>query len=582
MNKAIITAELNLGDKWEISGETSVTGSAFIDGNLVRGKEGAALFETLGTDEKVNALKKINGFFAVVQVTDTFLFAAVDRVKSIPVFYTLKGNLIYLSDDPYWIRQRINAEERDEQTSNELMLTRYVTGRDTLYSQIKQLQAGEYLFIDRTKDLDEQETAFRYYLFSHKDASFLSMDKALEKQEKEALLEQNAKILERAFGRFAEWAGGRPVIVPLSGGYDSRLVVLMLKRIRYDNIQTFSFGKKDNPEAVISRQVAKNLELPWHFVPYEPEMIYHMTNSAEWKQFNRMADGLYCTCFDRDWPAVGLLKRDGWIPENSIFVPGHSGDFISGGHIRDGFAEKRTVSENEFFDEIIKRHYTMWKWNGMKDTLQPKLYQRIKSCTGVSGDMERQTAVDAYERWVWQEFESKYLVNGIRVYEFWGYDWWLPLWDAEYMDFWSGVPLKWRLNKKLYNAFVFRLYSEMAGISYRKAQIRNDSLDGISLAYDVFLKYSKGLIRKTPLKPLAAAIRDKVSEWKPSLPKAETMELDWEQCQGRLNQTLYSKLVPYMTNRSSCVTLEKLGYLSFTDEDVLEETITLLKKMKGL
>ena len=559
MNEIIVSVETRFGGRWEKWGNTSLSGAAFHRGELFRGKALAARFDGLPKDEKILMLQMLNGFFAAVHVSENGIFAAVDRVRSIPVFYSLQSDRVYISDDPYWIRELIGAEKVDEQAANELMLTRYVTGSDTLYTQIKQLQAGEYLYIDTTKDLNEQNTGARYYTFNHTDACLSPKDTSPQRKTKEQLLEEHGKVLERAFFRFAEWAGGRPVMVPLSGGYDSRLVVLMLKHIKYDNIRTFSFGKPDNPDARVSRQVAQNLGLPWNFAPYEPETMYRMTNSAEWKRYNRMADGLCCTCFDRDWPAVGQLKSAGLIPENSVFVPGHSGDFIGGGHIRDGFSEKKTVSENEYVDEILDRHYTMWKWNGLREALRSSLYKRVVDCTGVSGSMGREQAVDAYEMWAWQEFESKYLVNGVRVYEFWGYEWWLPLWDAEYMDFWSGVPLNFRLEKKLYNDFVFRLYSDMAGISYKAAQIRNDTREGFDLIYADFLRYAKGLIRKTPIKPLAAAIRDRAADLKPSLPKSETMELDWEQCQGRLNKKLYDKLAPYMTNRSSCVTLEKTG-----------------------
>ena len=37
-----------------------------------------------------------------------------------------------------------------------------------------------------------------------------------------------------------------------------------------------------------------------------------------------------------------------------------------------------------------------------------------------------------------------------RAYDFFGYEWRMPLWDGEILDFWKGVPLQYKLDQKLY------------------------------------------------------------------------------------------------------------------------------------
>ena len=46
--------------------------------------------------------------------------------------------------------------------------------------------------------------------------------------------------------------------------------------------------------------------------------------------------------------------------------------------------------------------------------------------------------------------QSKYTISGQRMYEYYGYDWRLPLWDDEYLLFWQKVPLNFKLKQKLY------------------------------------------------------------------------------------------------------------------------------------
>jgi asparagine synthase (glutamine-hydrolysing) len=63
-------------------------------------------------------------------------------------------------------------------------------------------------------------------------------------------------------------------VVPLSGGLDSRIIVAMLKRLGVEDVICFTYGKKGNREAEISRQVAEALGYRWYFVEYTKEKLY--------------------------------------------------------------------------------------------------------------------------------------------------------------------------------------------------------------------------------------------------------------------------------------------------------------------
>ena len=55
------------------------------------------------------------------------------------------------------------------------------------------------------------------------------------------------------------------------------------------------------------------------------------------------------------------------------------------------------------------------------------------------GDLAMETpedAQDAFEVWDWQERQAKWIVNSVRNYEFYGYEWRMPLWYNEIMDYW--------------------------------------------------------------------------------------------------------------------------------------------------
>lgn len=72
-----------------------------------------------------------------------------------------------------------------------------------------------------------------------------------------------------------------------------------------------------------------------------------------------------------------------------------------------------------------------------------------------------------------------------------------------------------------------------------------------------------------------------LSKEKNRLSKEEFRDLDWEQASGRLTKEVYNKLLPYMVGRSSCATLQRLGYINYTSKDVPAATLEFLEDLRG-
>lgn len=569
-------------NKWACDSNAAVCGNAFLRGRLMDAKELAA-----AKIKGVDAVRELNGFFALVNIEEENLFASADIMRSIPLFY-YAGERLWISDDPYWIKDEVSSSVellRDDIASKyELTLTRYVTGSYTLTEGIRQLQAGEALMAEY-KDGKVIIRTSRYYKFE------TCVDTLFNNIERRKLFKMHDEILLEAFDRFKNLSCGRTVVIPLSGGYDSRILAVMLKIINYKKIIAFSYGKKDNPEALISRNVAKNLGIPWYFIEYDRDMVYKYINSKEWRNYNKMADGNYCVCFDREYAAIAELKRRRLIPDDSIIIPGHSGDFTAGGHIPISFVHRRKVKTKKLLYEILNRHYTMWRFDRMHEdnnVIKEMLESRIMEASGLgkvsSGYISSEKAISMYEKWVWQEFEAKYLINSVRVYEFWGYNWWMPLLDAEYIRFWSSMPKDQRYLKKLYDRYVSLKYSDVAGISRAEALIRNDKTSVYAVILSRIMRWFTEAIGILPLRPVLRFFRNLIrgDNMSRPIPAKEDIKDDWEQFLCRLNPEVYKKLRPYMTCRNSCATLEKSGYIRYDAVNVSDNVISMLESLAGL
>lgn len=547
---------ISLKNKWHNYDHTYVRGSAFSDGKLLKGIELAKYIKNSTEVDKRSVVEKLNGFFAVVQKTERHAFVGVDRIRSIPLFYSRHEEKFLISDDPYWIKQQTGDNEFDELSKREFLLTGYVTGSDTLYENVKQLRAAEVL------QIGTKITSNRYYSFRHSNNDFQGS--------KRSLLKKHDQILIESFKRLITYANGRMIVVPLSGGYDSRLVVLMLKRLNYKDIITFTYGRIDNREYKVSKQVAQKLNLKWLFIPYDNTNTYEWYNSEERKAYGKMADNLCSIVADREFPAVWELKRNDIIPKDAVFVPGHTG---AGGHIP--YSLQYKLNKSQIINYLIKKHYVMWHWENAALDLKSHIRSNIAECAEISSFDLYDDPISPVENWEWQERNAKYVVNQVRIYDFWGYDWWLPFWDAEYIQYWNRMPLKWRINKKLYEEYVIGLYSQITGLALKQARIRDTNLGKRSMLSCRL----KNLVRQVPIGCFAEAFFDKCVQ--KTGPGKDEYDTDWEQSYGRMRKELYNKLSPYIVGRSSCATLERLGYISYIDSDVSEEVMSLLASMKG-
>ncbi|GLH64116.1 asparagine synthase-related protein [Parageobacillus sp. G301] len=447
----------NSGFKWFRQDDISFKGYFKIHDNFTNSNNPYSINTKIkNQDDFLSFLHEANGFFAIVKEDAKNIFAAVDRVRSIPLFYGKKNGQFYLSDDAHWIREKVNDQDVDEVSKTEFLLTGYVTGKDTLYPNVKQLQAGEYLIYNKeTKSLVTEQ----YFQFRHSNFYDTSNEELI------SLLDQ---VHVNVFKRLVESLDGRTAVVPLSGGYDSRLIVVMLKRLGYENVICFSYGKEGNKESTVSKKVADFLGYQWIFIPYTKERWHKWYRSEEKQSYYRYADGLSSLPHIQDIIAVSELKERNLIPKDSIFIPGHSGDFVAGSHIPTSFVGRNSISYKKLTNEIFKKHYSLWSLekngNNFKERFKEKIYSNIPKKPVYSIE----EAADLFECWDWAERQAKFICNSVRVYDFLDYEWRMPLWDNEIMAFWSRIKMNNRISRKLYFDYVNRMQSDFAFIEKNK------------------------------------------------------------------------------------------------------------------
>jgi asparagine synthase (glutamine-hydrolysing) len=428
-------------------------GDLFYKGKILQGSEIISLFSSLPSSLSNNndllkeLLLNFNGSFALVIETPNWILCIVDRIRSIPLFYARTDVRFIISDDANFIRNKINPRF-NEKNGAEFLVAGYVTGPETLFNGICQLQSGEYLIYSLK---NYNLTRLFYHQFWHENYFLYS--------EKE-LLEHLDKIFFHVFQRLIDSINskGLKIVVPLSGGLDSRIIVAWLKRMGIDDVICFSYGRKGNQESNISKQVAEKLNYQWYFIEYTKKKWSDCYHSIQMREYEQYAGNLVSLPVIQDFLAVKILKEEGKIPNNSVFLPGYTGDMLAGSGIPRNI-ENITQDYDQFINHTILRHYSLCRWKKIGSEKLENIFKgKIRKSVGSIDINNADSLSNIIEFFNFQERQAKFITNSIRIYEYFGYEWRIPLWDAELMDFFLKLKIKYRINQYLYHEYILDFF----------------------------------------------------------------------------------------------------------------------------
>jgi len=271
------------------------------------------------------------------------------------------------------------------------------------------------------------------------------------------LLKKHDEAINLTFLKLVDSLNGAPVWIPLSGGLDSRLILAKMIELGYDNLNTFTYGIPQLWEVKYAREIAKSAGIKWQFILYDPHQTKKIYHTIERKEYYRFGSGLCSVPFVNEYFALKYLIEKKAKPDDSVIINGQSGDFLTGGHIPAGLEKTKNsiVSFEYLVNLIIEKHFSLWPNLKSSENLKV-IKEKIRNILlpFISNSMSLDTAAQAYELHERQERQCKYVVNGQRVYDWFGFDWRLPLWSDELMEFWRDVPWRIKFGQRLYKKYL--------------------------------------------------------------------------------------------------------------------------------
>lgn len=368
-------------------------------------------------------VSELNGIFNIILVKDDQILIGTDITRSLPLFLEKIGETWRLMD-------RISLEEGPlkslrKKSLEEFKGTGFVIGNKTILEGITQLESAEV--VELKKDSIVRKFYWDYTTSKYSEKSFEELQISLK------------NIYNNLIQRIISGANGKNIVIPLSGGYDSRLIACLIKSSGYKNVICYTYGRKECFEAKISEKIAKKLGFKWIFIEYNKTNIKSaIQESGLWNQFVEYSFNFVSIPHISDFIAVSELKKLDLIPKDSIFLPGHSGDFFAGTHIPPDVDNILTYDQVKAYLERKHFRYKTAK-NVELDSLK------------YSGKIH--SIIEDFSR---SERQAKFIINSVRVYEFFGYEFLLPFWDRELTDFFKNVDKVYK-NRSSYIKYIPKL-----------------------------------------------------------------------------------------------------------------------------
>ncbi len=399
-------------------------------------------------------LKGLNGNWAMVVLKGNILYAACDRKRSYPLLYSEQNGGLRISDCITKVRGgHIGWCSKGIE---DFLWAGYPAGTSTLVDGVYQILAGMYLRYDIAT---KQKSLIEYFNFLPTSNNSDSEDQ---------LSQRLSELLDEAIIRIGKVARGK-IVVPLSGGMDSRVIAALLKKNGFEDVLCFSYGRKGNPDSEASKRVAEALGYEWHFIEYSPHTWASCIFSQEMKDYLIFACNGSGMSLYHDWYAVKMLRDSGKVSAGDTFLPGHTSITVSGHNWpADVFNNGESLELKSIVEQIMRRYFSNWPGSpperislrlleqyrsGMKEDVQKFVTTNELPSVDLwcnDGPFSDLKANNISHHWYWREWHSKCLINSGRVYEYFGCQWLLPLWDIFLLDYYSTIPIGLRHRKRFF------------------------------------------------------------------------------------------------------------------------------------
>lgn len=271
---------------------------------------------------------------------------SADRFGAYPIYFHVSRGLVLVDPSVSRIARRLTELGRAPTVDRigyiEGLLLDCALRDRTLFEQVKQVMAGETVALNVING-ESRRIALKTVPFD------VSADSNYNRED---LLEKAVEVLTGVGRAFVEKARGKKVLLPLSGGYDSRLLLGFALREGLD-FSAISFGTRESNDLKVAVKIAGIAGITTRKYILEPEM-YEEAGRRLTLHTGGMTTAMHCHLF-------GVISRH--IEPYDVIAHGYAGDAYAGAYqpaLKGDPNESRDSALQRFIESRLSKSF-VWQ-----------------------------------------------------------------------------------------------------------------------------------------------------------------------------------------------------------------------------
>lgn len=385
----------------------------------------------------------VEGEYTYIEEQNGLVCIKTDATKLYPLWYRVFADKIVIADDIYSLvteDTKIDKTQRKIFEQNGALL-----GDETLFKDIKRVE-GIMVFYENPIE------NYTNIVKDNPDSSFYIASPTDETIEKEF-----CKAIDRAFDvMFSSIKPEQQIVIPLSGGYDSRLIACQVKKRGWKNVLAYTMGKDIEGEQNIAREVAHKHGFKFVQIDFEkvvPQSEVDSVSSDLKKCIDFVGQGQNFEWL-ADYYAIKYLRSMELLDDSAVFVPGFCGD-VNGGSYHRKLMLGCETSVFDLFEKLIALRF---------ERSNPfNLFLYFKLCFSVNDTWNSM-------KYFMEQYLPNKILNACRVPFYFGYEVRLPFFNRYFLEFCYKLPVKYLKKRIVYNEVLMKYYFEPYDVCFKKKE----------------------------------------------------------------------------------------------------------------